>query len=118
MIGVLPFLNSMIAGDIQDMPVQIDSCSMVVSTRFERGVQLFFHNTSPQTITHVTFRIENGAHATDVDDEGNFPPGTEIDHILVTPTWSLQNGSTGTCSVNAVRFGDGTDWSIADPLDW
>ena len=91
-------------------PVAIAECAMMKSGSYESGVAIRFRNMSSEPITQVTFHVHNGKHAIDVNDHGSFAPGTDVDHVLTTPTWELLHGDVASCTVKSVTFASGKVW--------
>lgn len=93
-----------------ESPISIASCSMRTSGSYESGVSIGFRNVSREPITKVTFHVHNGKHDIDVNDHGSFAPGTNVRHVLTTPTWELVHGDVASCTVKSVTFASGKVW--------
>ena len=66
------------------------------------GLQVRFSDTAPESISRVTFTLDDGTNVTDV---GTFSPGVTINH-----KWPLASTGATSCSVTAVTFADGANW--------
>ncbi len=63
-----------------------------------------FSNAAQQTISRVTFTLDDG---TQIDDAGTFSPGVTINHTL-----GLESTEAASCSVTSVEFKDGSTWHV------
>jgi hypothetical protein len=113
---IAPFMLGSLVGVSTLPPVRIDACQ--VSTPYlvplgndsggsklvgDYSLRIRFVDTANQTISRVTFRLNDGTNVVDV---GTFSPNIAIDHTLRLP----QTDAT-TCAVTSVTFADGASWS-------
>jgi hypothetical protein len=63
-----------------------------------------FSDADRQTISRVTFRLNDG---TTISDAGTFSPGITINHTL-----ALDSTEATSCAVTAVEFKDGSMWHV------
>ena len=65
-----------------------------------------FSDAAQQTISRVTFTLDDG---TKIYDVGTFSPGVTINH-----TFGLDSTDAASCAVTAVEFKDGSMWHVND----
>ncbi len=65
-----------------------------------------FSDAAQQTISRVTFTLDDG---TNIYDVGTFSPGVTINH-----TFGLDSTDAASCAVTAVEFKDGSMWHVND----
>ncbi len=99
-----------------DPPIEIDSCSYVHNedeTRF--GYRLSFVNTSnvPATMVRIRVSWKGMAPTQYLRDVGSFSPNVEIDHAFPAPR-VMSNPPT--CSLDSVKFTDGSIWKASFEL--
>ena len=64
-----------------------------------------FMNTAPETISRVTFALNDGSR---IKDAGKFSPNVTIDHWI-----NLNNTNATSCSVSSIKLADGSRISVA-----
>jgi hypothetical protein len=112
-------LTSLILGSMIALtsapPVALSKCQVLAPVVQQQGdgsattvggfaLRVRFSDAAEQTISRVTFTLEDG---TQVNDAGTFSPGITIDHML-----GLKSTESATCVVTAVEFKDGTAWHV------
>jgi hypothetical protein len=112
---IAPFMLGWLVGVTTLPPVRIDSCRIstpsVIPASSDGGtmvtggysLRIRFVDTASQTISRVTFRLNDG---TSVIDVGTFSPSIAIDH-----TFDLPQTEATSCEVTSVTFADGELWN-------
>jgi hypothetical protein len=101
-------------------PISVSQCFITqpkLLSKLAGGTQIDYTNTSKKTATMVTFAVgyrnAQSNFLRKVTDTGTFTPGTPVAHHFdlfndVTYAGKTVHG----CSAIAVKFADGTKWSI------
>jgi hypothetical protein len=101
-----------------NQPVQIADCSVASSSPlsdvpgfaapYSSDLTIAFTNTSPKTVSSVTFSVSDGRSTSNIVDAGTFSSNVRIRHDFVTP--QLIGAADVACSVQSVAFSDGSTW--------
>jgi hypothetical protein len=101
-------------------PIVIEQCFVTVPkamSKLASGTQIVYVNRSAKTAKHVTFAVgyrnSSNHYLRRVIDDGNFAPGVKINHHFDLFNDVIYGGkTTQSCNAVAVKFSDGTSWSI------
>jgi hypothetical protein len=115
LVAALSSLSVLAAGD----PITIQQCFITVPKHFSQnasGTQITYVNNNPHAAAlkvtfEVMYRNAAGHFQRRVTDEGNFAPGSTIDHHFALFNDITYAGKQANCKVVYAKFADGTSWS-------